>query len=179
MIEVRLVRRQEHDRVALRQRLDRLQLCPIVVERLAVAAGVEKPDEMRGEVDDVRAVPRRDLAQILRRLARDGGFGAAEVACEPRNAAAKRRTREDVLVYEARHLVARTAQATLGALARQYRLPDDELGEARRLRGVHAASARADPRSGRARRRRCGSAPGIAAEPSAGGAAPGRADRRG
>ena len=70
VVEVRLVRRQEDDRMALRRaRRSRSSCAAVVVQRLAVAARVEQVDQLRGEVDDVRAVGRGDLAQVARGLA--------------------------------------------------------------------------------------------------------------
>ncbi len=56
-------------------------------------------------------------------------------------AAAERRPRQDLLADQARHLVARAAQAPLGALERELRLARDELRERRRLAVLRFAAA--------------------------------------
>src|SRR5581483_6435898 len=113
-----------------------LEARAIVAQRLAVALRVERVDEVRGEVDDVRAVGRRDLLEIPGRTPRDLLLRLVQLAREAREPAAEGRAREDVLAHEARHLVARAAKAALGALERERRLARHELREADRLSDV-------------------------------------------
>ena len=180
VVEVRLVRGQEDDRVALGERVDVLQLGAVVVSSAAVALRVEQVDQLGDEVDHERAVGGGDLAQVARRLARHARRRASERAREARDAAAERRAREDVLVHEARHLVARAAQRALGALERERGLARDELGEAGRRRESAPPARRQRSRSSEtapARRRRCGSDRGRGAGSAPGAAARDRADR--
>ncbi len=139
VIEVRLVRGEEDDRVALRERVDLGELLMVIVQRFAVAACVEEVDQVRGQVDDVRAVRRGDFAEISDRLGRNLRLRAFQLARETRDAAAEARPGLDVLADEARHLVAGPAEAALGALEGERRLQRDEVGEPRRLRRIGAA----------------------------------------
>ena len=90
VVEVRLVGRQEHHRVALGERVDALEVAAVVVQRLAVRPRVEEVDELRGEVDDVRAVGGGDLLQIALGLAQRRLNGAPGVRRQARDAAAER-----------------------------------------------------------------------------------------
>src|SRR5262249_39237845 len=121
--------RQEDHRVALSEAVDARELCPVVVQRLAVAARVEEADQLRREIDDVRAMGGGDLLQVGRRLALDLRRGSIELARQPCDAAPERGRGEDVLAQEARPLVAQPAHPALGALERERRLPYDEFGE--------------------------------------------------
>src|SRR4030095_9196025 len=94
-------------------------------------ACVTKAGEGRREVDRDRVVRGRDLLEIARRLLRDVGLGTAELAREPRDAAAERRACQHPLPHEAGHLVAAAARAPLGALERELRLARDEAGQRR------------------------------------------------
>src|SRR5207253_4100211 len=60
---------------------------------------------------------------------------------EARDAAAEDGPRDDLLLDEARHLVARAAEPALGALERERRLPRDEVREPGGVRDVGAARA--------------------------------------
>src|SRR6185503_3838333 len=102
------------------------ELARVVAQALRIALGVEEPREPGREVDRERTVRGGNLAQIARGFARDARFALAALERELRDAAAERRPREDVLAHEARHLVARAAQAALGALERERGLPRDE-----------------------------------------------------
>ena len=141
MVEVRLVRGEEHHGVLLRERLHVLELVAIVVELPPVALRVEQADQPGDQVDHERAVGGGDLAQVPRGLARHARGRAPERARQAVDAAAERRPAEDVLVDQARHLVARAAQRALGALEREHRLARDELGEPRGLGEIGAAGA--------------------------------------
>src|SRR5207247_4229070 len=74
-------------------------------------------------------------------VARHTRLVAAEAPRQARNAAAEGRARDDLLLEEARHLVARAPKPPLRALERERRLPRDEVGEAGGVREVGAARA--------------------------------------
>ncbi len=125
--------------MALSEGVELAQLVVVVVQRLAVAARIEQVNELRRQIDDVRAVRRGDLTQILRRFLGHAGLGLADFARQLGDPAAKGRPRFDVLADEARDLVARAAKSALGPLERERRLQRDEVREPGRLRGVGAA----------------------------------------
>src|SRR5271166_14275 len=102
--------------MSLGQSCDLIELRPFVVERLAVTQGVEELDETCDEIDHIGTVGGSDLAQIGGGLTRDVRLRPLELAGESRKASAEGDAAEDVLVDESRDLVARAAQAPLGAL---------------------------------------------------------------
>src|SRR5262249_13753635 len=113
-VEVRLVAGEEDERVALAEDRQRGELRAIVVQRLPVSLRVEVADQAGGELDHPRTVAGGDLAEIAPRLARHLGLAASERAGEPGDPAAEARTDDDLLLDEARHLVARATQAPPG-----------------------------------------------------------------
>src|SRR6266566_3388649 len=127
--------------MALAERGEGFELHAVVVQGLAVALRVHEADQVGCQVEVVRAVTRGDLAEIAAGVARHTRLVAAEAPRQARNAAAEGRARDDLLLEEARHLVARAAEPSLGALERERRLPRDEVGEAGGVREVGAAGA--------------------------------------
>src|SRR5205807_5961789 len=91
--------------------------------------------------DVVRAMLRGDLAQVAPGVARDARLVAAEAPCQARDAAAEGRARDDLLLDEARHLVASTAEPAFRALECERCLPRDEVREPGGVRDVGAARA--------------------------------------
>jgi hypothetical protein len=130
VVEIRLVRRHEHDGASLCERVDLLELAVVVAQHVAVALRVDQPDDARDQVDHVGAVRRGDLAEIAQGFLAHARLAAAQLGREPSHAAAERGPRHDLLGDEARHLVAGAAHAALGPLEREGRLPDNELRQA-------------------------------------------------
>ena len=153
VVEVRLVRGQEHHRVLLRERAQLVHLRGLVVQHLAVAALVEALPELHDQVDHEGAVRGRDLAQVGGGLAQHGRVGAAERGGEAVQLAAEGRAPEHVLVHEARHLVARAAQPALRDVEHEVGLAHDELREpdGRACVGAGAAAPALAQRRGRGR----------------------------
>jgi len=116
VVEVRFVRRKK-TRVTLGERVHLRQLAAVVVQRLAVAAGVEQMDQMRGKIDDVRTVRGGDLASI-RDASRATRPRSARARAPAGGPPAKSRGGEDVL-DEARTCTVRTQSS----LARSRRGP--------------------------------------------------------
>src|SRR5262249_28696066 len=147
MVEVRLVRRQEDHRIALSQVVDVLEIAAVVVQRLAVSARVEEVDQLRGEVDDVRAVGGGDLLEIALRVAQHRRLRPSELLCQARDAGTEGGTREEggrggvARGREGGPWGARPAPPPLRALQRQSGLPGDEDGETGRLPEIGAAGA--------------------------------------
>src|SRR5207245_6478748 len=108
---------------------------------LAVALRVHEADQVGGQVDVVRAVLRGDLAQVAPGVAREARLVAAEAPRQARDAAAEGRARDDLLLDEARHLVARAAEPALRALVRERRLQREAVRENRGMSWVGAARA--------------------------------------
>jgi hypothetical protein len=121
--------------------LEPRQLRAVVLDRLAVALGVEQADQVRGDVDHEGAVGGSDLAQVARGVALHARERQPLLAGEAGQAAAKRRLTQDVLLHQPRHLVAIAAQPPFAALERERRLTRHEFREPPRLGGVGAAGA--------------------------------------
>jgi hypothetical protein len=167
VVEVRLVRRKKHQWVSLGERLEPRQLSAVVLDRLAVALGVEQVDQVRGDIDHEGAVGGGDLAQVARGVALDARARPPLLAGEAGQTAAEGRLAEDVLVHQTRHLVAIAAQPPFAALERERCLTRHEFRQPPRLGGIGAAGvapARAKLRGRRGLARHDAAALRLAAE---------------
>jgi hypothetical protein len=118
----------------LPNRLDLRRLHP----ELAIAARRRRSAEAGEHIDPERAVERRDLAQIPLRVALDSSERSIELARETVQASLEGGPRQDLLLQEARNLVAPTAEAALRAVEGERRLSRDETLQPDRLREVRS-----------------------------------------
>ena len=64
VIEVRLVAGKKDDRVALRKRINFLELRPVVLQSFTVSAGIHETAKLRAQVDEIGTVHRRYFRKV-------------------------------------------------------------------------------------------------------------------
>src|SRR3989441_1045468 len=93
---------------------ERGELLPVVVQPFAVSSRVHVADQVRREVDEAGAVAGGDFAEISTRVTLHARLVASEASREICHGTAEGGPRDDLLLHEARHLIARTPQAPFG-----------------------------------------------------------------